>query len=101
MMAIVCFFLYKGICTLCLFNDSVGSQHIKKIIISLAVVGTTAIVGAIFLVWFRWRPNQMGKNDIAAYMLHCFCYLYVKHTLTQIDKLLSKEVVGKEIYKST
>ena len=59
------------ICILCLFNDSDGVQRIKKVIISLAVVGTLVILGAIFLAWYRWRANQKGKKMA----MLCICYV--------------------------
>ncbi|KAF3451606.1 hypothetical protein FNV43_RR07701 [Rhamnella rubrinervis] len=39
-----------------------GDQQKKKVIISLAAVGTIVVLGAIFLAWYRWRANQKGNN---------------------------------------
>ncbi|XP_015886431.4 G-type lectin S-receptor-like serine/threonine-protein kinase At1g61370 isoform X2 [Ziziphus jujuba] len=40
------------------YSELAGRQQIRKVIISLTVIGTSFILGAIFFFWYRWKTDQ-------------------------------------------
>ncbi|XP_015886462.1 G-type lectin S-receptor-like serine/threonine-protein kinase At1g61500 isoform X2 [Ziziphus jujuba] len=40
------------------YSELVGRKQMEKVIISLTVIGSSFILGAIFFFWYRWKTDQ-------------------------------------------
>lgn len=77
------------------FNVSVGGHQIKKVIISIAAIGTTVILGAIVLSWYRWKVGQKGKKMRLLHICVTLVWLSLFHTHTDTTRqTFSEEIVG-------